>query len=365
MPNPQVSSRLVGEFRQPLLRNLDDRQNRSAMNIAGLNLGIARDDLNKAVISVVSETIKGYWQLAYARELVEVNRRSHEMAEEVCRRESVRKDRGLSRPIDVDRARSAMQIRLSQLKRSQSDAYNVSEQLKLLLNIPSLPVGSLFQIVPTEAPQSSGAAVDRDEALAVAIANRTEMEHARKAIEVGRVRKDLAGHLRLPKLDAVSTLSLNGLGSHLNEGFQDEYLRERYSWAVGLELEWPIGNRKAEADYRKETYGFEQALADLKRITQQVLLEIGIAIRQLEVEEEQIKTTRLAKEAAQYVVNGENVRFELGQTTNDELLRAQDILAVAEREYIQSVMNYNVGLMNLAQAQGTLLNSFKIKVEGP
>jgi hypothetical protein len=41
----------------------------------------------------------------------------------------------------------------------------------------------------------------------------------------------------------------------------------------------------------------------------------------------EIDSTQMAMQAAEKVVAGEFARFDIGQTTNEELLRAQDLLA--------------------------------------
>jgi outer membrane protein TolC len=59
-------------------------------------------------------------------------------------------------------------------------------------------------------------------------------------------------------------------------------------------------------------------------------------------------------EAAEKVVTGEFARFDIGQTTNEELLRAQDLLAVTSRNFMRAVVDYNIALAELARAQGTI-----------
>jgi outer membrane protein TolC len=68
----------------------------------------------------------------------------------------------------------------------------------------------------------------------------------------------------------------------------------------------------------------------------------------------EIDSTRLAMEAAEKVVAGEFARFDIGQTTNEELLRAQDLLAGTSRNFVRAVVDYNIALAELSRAQGIL-----------
>ena len=68
-----------------------------------------------------------------------------------------------------------------------------------------------------------------------------------------------------------------------------------------------------------------------------------------------------ARGAAEMVVEGEFARFELGQVTNEELLRAQDLLAGARQNNISAIIKYNIALSELARAQGVLGHGLSIE----
>lgn len=68
----------------------------------------------------------------------------------------------------------------------------------------------------------------------------------------------------------------------------------------------------------------------------------------------EIQATRLAKEAAERVVQGEFARLDIGQTSNLELLRAQDLLAVTSRSFCRAIVDYTIAMHELARAQGIL-----------
>jgi hypothetical protein len=53
----------------------------------------------------------------------------------------------------------------------------------------------------------------------------------------------------------------------------------------------------------------------------------------------------------------------LGQKINEELLRAQDLLANAAREYVRSVLNYNISRSGLDRAKGTILKEAAIAIQ--
>ena len=88
-----------------------------------------------------------------------------------------------------------------------------------------------------------------------------------------------------------------------------------------------------------------------------------MAIREINLANQDIPTTLKAQTAAERVVVSENARFELGQKTNEELLRAQDLLAGAAREHARAVLNYNISLATLTRAKGTILKELHIEIK--
>lgn len=363
VPNPQVPGRMVVEVNQPLLKGVFDKPNRAAIKIAKLNVGISQEEFRQVAMDVVAEVIRAYWQLFLERQVVDINRKNLNWAEEVYRREKVRMQRGLSKQLDVDRALAAMELRRGDLMRAQTRVQIVTEQLKLLLDLSGLLPATAREIIPVDRPDLRPVQVNREEAVATALQQRPEVERAQKAVEVGEVRRDLASHNRLPKLNAKFRFTRYGLGGNLGNSLDSVYSENNNSWLAGVELEYPLGNRGPEAEYRKRLMEYKQAAADLKRIKDQVVNEVEVALQELELARKELGTTRQAQEAAARVVQSENALFELGQRTNEELLRAQDLLAVAAREHVRAMANYTISLASLARARGTLLSDLGIEIE--
>jgi len=66
----------------------------------------------------------------------------------------------------------------------------------------------------------------------------------KKNIEIAGIKKALAKHQKLPKLDAKASYSLNSLGDNFSDAINDTYISDDESWEIGLEFEWPWGGEK-------------------------------------------------------------------------------------------------------------------------
>ena len=54
-------------------------------------------------------------------------------------------------------------------------------------------------------------------------------------------------------------------------------------------------------------------------------------------------------------------RFDIGQTRNEELLRAHDLLAMTSRSYARAIADYNTTIQELTRAQGILPDGVTIE----
>ncbi|MFO8014735.1 MAG: TolC family protein [Phycisphaerae bacterium] len=368
VPNPQYTSGLALEVNQPLLKNFGDPEARAAIRVATLAAGVSLHEFRRRVMAVVSQVTTAYWQLAFDRRTVQILRRSHEAAREVLRRERVRAQRGVSNELNIARAASAAASRRVQLVRAENRARDAADRLKRLLAAPALPVQGRAEVVPVRRPRFFLVDVDRTASMARALANRPELVRARRLIEINRIRVDAADRQRLPRLDALLRYTLNGLGNDLGGSMDMQDFRDPVTWVGGLELEWPLGNRAARAEYRRRRVEYEQTLLEADRLTDEVLEEVSVAVRAVRRGQAEVESTLEARQAAQAVLAGEETRLELqpmDRRTNEELLRAQSQLAQTEQDHLLALLNFNLALTELGRARGTLLGEQGIDVVWP
>jgi len=364
-PNPQYRAGLSAELKQPLLKGVGAVVDRAAIRLANLNADISYEEFRRKVIEVIADVTAQYWQVAYETELVRIDCESLDLAEEVLRREDVRLRQGISKEVDVARAQAAAASRQAHLVRSETRLRNTVERLKLLLNTREVPLDSEIVVVPAENLLYRPTDVVRAEAVGKALAHRPDLAGARKAIEANQVRVDAAGHERLPKLDALLRYTMNGLNTDLGDALEDQHLTDPFSWVAGLEFEMPIGNRAADAEHRKRRFEYQQSLLEADLLASRAIQEVNVAVRTVNAARSEVDATRRARDAAAATVKGENVRFELGQIANQDLLIAQDVLAAAEREYFEALLSFNRALTELGRAQGTLLDDVGIELVDP
>jgi len=349
------------EIRQPLLKNIGAKEEKTAIKIANYQLNISEEEFRQKAIDISARISRAYWQLYLLREFVRIDRENFEMAEEVYRRERVRVTEGISQSIDVDRARSNAKSRQGNLLQSRQRLGIATDQLKLLMNWSNLTIDSDVAILPIEAPQTTPIEVHEKEAIERALLNRPETKLAGQRLEISKAEESLYRHRRLPALDVFGRYAVSGYADEFSEAYDDTSFNDDDSWAVGLNFSYPIGNRSAEARFRSKAIARQQSEAQIERIQSHIKQDVKQVLLSIAFAEGEIESTRVAKESAVNVVQGEFIRFEIGQTTNEELLRAQDLLAANSRNYVRAVVDYNIAKAELTRAQGLLPEGIEIE----
>ena len=181
---------------------------------------------------------------------------------------------------------------------------------------------------------------------------------------IRKVDQDLAAHQKLPKLDIFGRYSVSGYGEELDNAWDDVSMDEDDAWEVGIQFEWAFGRRSAKSAYNKKTLALRQTEAQVKRVADDIKLEVKQVLKRLEILQAEIRANSSAKDAAGKVVEGEFIRFEIGDTSNEELLRAQDFLAVTSRSLARSIVDYNIAVQELAHVQGLLPEGIALDAAG-
>ena len=361
VPNPQFISRLTAQVRQSLLKELGDRSNRANIKIAGINIERSKEEFRTEVTSVLQNVAQTYWQLYYDLRYKEIQQESFAMADEVYQWEKTRKEQGIANPVDVDQAEAAVKTRSIAVDQAGNQIKSTLRQLHQIMGFPFTDSnGRPPEINPADLPRTEIIQVSEPETLSSALESRPEIISARKAAAAAETRQKLAKHLLLPKLDAKASYTLNSLDQDFDNSANELFFSEKDTWAVALEFEYPLGNNKASAEYRKSALEYKQAQREIAKIEEMIRLEVAVAVKDVLYYGQKVLTATEVEKTLESVVAGKKTRFEISQIDNDELLHAQNLLTDAKVEHLKALVSYNLKLVELSRAQGTVLEDMGI-----
>jgi len=151
---------------------------------------------------------------------------------------------------------------------------------------------------------------------------------------------------------------------------QDNFNRGDYvSYAVGLSLEFPLGNRQREAELIRRRLERRKAVATLQNLADQVAIQAKERIRLVQTNLEEIEIQQQAAEAAKIhlkaVEDSEPVRERLTPEFLLVKLQAQASLADTQRAEINAITEFNISMVELAQTMGTVLDLRQVSTALP
>ncbi len=169
----------------------------------------------------------------------------------------------------------------------------------------------------------------------------------------------------LPQLDLVSSLGLNGIDTN----FQGSASRvsgngnRNLAGNVGAVFSLPIPNRTAQGNLQVSKLEVLQALMDLKRLEQTILVEADNAAGQIDTTRKRIEATSVASDFARPDFAGGSGALEYGRSTTFEVLQFQRDLAAAEVNEARARADFIQALARYARFTGSTLERNGIVTE--
>ena len=370
IPSDQASGQLTLSYSHPLLRGRGQAYNESIVVLAQLDTGVAHDEFLAVLQEHLLEITRSYWALYQERAQLAQQTSLFLKTQDVVNSLRARQKIDAQRTQFVT-ASSALESRRADLIRARTAVVNAETRLRGLINAPELNVAELAEIVPIEPPTYGSLGIDLQTELQNAIQNRPEVHAAIKQIKQATVRLGVAQNEMLPLLNLVTQGYLSGLrgNSDFREAFSDQFSTGRPSYSVGIQYEMPIGNRLAKARLTRQAAEMRRLQSRYALALTAIQTEVDIAVRELNTSHREIRAKRRALSAAEAEAATIEARWSkmvggAGQSglNLESLLRAQERVTASEREYVTSLLTYNLAIINLKRATGTLLQSENVTV---
>jgi outer membrane protein len=358
--NPFYQNELELQLTQPLLRNFGSDVNEAKIFISRNNARVSLMEFRKALEENVAKVEEAYWQLVQAQRNVEVEEKVLKENESSYRLQYNRLKQKLITSLEVSQVQTSLDARRATLIRAKADARNISDELKQLMNDPNLPVSSSVVIVPADDPVVTPMRFDIADQINSGLENRFELGEELLKIDTASVTYNLARNNTLPKLDFVGSVTPNVTDGDYSSAIANQVRFGHYEYSLGLNFEFPIGNREALAILRRTALQRQQEIETYSSLIAQVALDVRTSAREVETDYLLILSNQQSRMAAQLALDDVVERQEKGtESLTPEFVQLRLDLAdkVAEQQESenQAVANYNIALERLERAKGTLL----------
>ncbi len=359
--NPVFSNNMSISISQPLLRNAGIRTNTHSIRLTEYNKSITDARTKLEVIRVIAAMDRVYWRLYAAFKQLEVRIQQYDLATEQLERAKRFVNAGKHAQIEVKRAEAALAQSLESIIFAENNLRNRQREMKLTLNKAGLETGSATAIIPTTEPNPMHYTFDEVALVDRAIENRMEMLELELEIAKAVSQIDYLKNQALPIINLNYTYNINGTGETRGDSYDLLYDNDFADHRLGLQLNIPLGNARAKSNLRQAYYQRRQILASKEGRTALIEVEVLNALDQLETNWQRILATRQSTLLEAHLYEAEVHQFENGLTTSTEVRQTQTNLTNAQSTEINALAEYQIALVDLAYATGTLLGAAKVQ----
>ena len=167
----------------------------------------------------------------------------------------------------------------------------------------------------------------------------------------------------LPIINLNYTYNINGTGETRGDSYDLLFDNDFADHRLGVQLNIPLGNERAKSNLRQAYYQRRQILASKEGRTALIKVEVLNALDQLETNWQRILATRQSTLLEARLYEAEVHQFENGLTTSTDVRETQTNLTNAQSTEINALTEYQIALVDLAYATGTLLGAAQIDWE--
>ncbi|MGH9936616.1 MAG: TolC family protein, partial [Blastocatellia bacterium] len=408
--NPQYTTNLNFTFTQPLFRNRTIDSARRQIRITKKRLGISDSQFRQRAIEIIAQAQRAYWDLVFARRDQEIKRESVELANTQLEHNERLVEAGTLAKSDIISARVELERRKDEAEAAVDAIQRAENALKALMT--QAGSGELWEseIVPVEQPQiEPGASLPLEDALRLAVQNRPEMEQYRLRGELNKIDAEYLRNQTKPQVDFFVTYGTAGLAGPqrdtvnpitasnaalygrvnqlsalaglpvipsigfnpppealiggYGQSFYNLLKNDFRTWRFGININLPLRNRTAEANFGRALAEGKQIGAQRQKTEQLIEVEVRNALQAVETAKKRVDAAKNSRINAELQYQSEQRKFDAGQSTNFFVLDRQNALSAARGRELRALTDYTKAAAELQRSLSTTLSSNNVEVK--
>jgi outer membrane protein TolC len=219
---------------------------------------------------------------------------------------------------------------------------DLAKQKINLARITGLPTNDQFE-VSDDIPYAVAPDIKVEDAVVQAYTGRQDLKASESQFHASELTKSAAHAERLPSLALNGDYGVNGVNPNQSHG----------TFSATATLTVPIwrGGR-TEGDIQQAEATFTQRRSELSDLHAKIESDVRNAYFDLQAATNQVSVASENRNVTQETLSLTRQRLEAGVTDNVEVVQAQESVASAELDYINSVFAHNLAKLSLARAMG-------------
>jgi outer membrane protein len=346
---------------QPLLKDFWTDSSRTAIKVNKKLVKMAEYSFEFQVMTIVNSVEQAYFDLIFATENVKVQEKALELAQRLLDENKKRVEIGTIAPLDERQSQSQRAVALADLIAAQNTYAGAANVLKNLLT-DNYAEWHGVRLEPTEKLIALPETFNLSESWNRALKLRPDYNQLKEDLERMNLILKFDYNQLFPSLDLIGSYGRNGLSGTL--GGAAEQVRDddfpRYSGGAVLTV--PLWRTRERNVYKHDKASQKQALLRLKRLEQDVIVQVDDTAAKAQSDYQRIQATREAREFSEAALQAEQTKLENGKSTSFIVLQLQSNLTRARSAEIQALADYQKSLAEFYFREGSTLERNKIVV---
>lgn len=371
--NPTFNSFLSFNITQPVMRGFKIDATRAALQTNRISQQNDEISLQSTVSSTAASTRNAYWDLVFAIQAVEAAQNSLDISGKLVQDNQARVEIGTLAPIDIKSAQAEQANRRLTVVQAQAAVRTSELALKrLIVSGTDDPLWGA-SINPVDRPAATPEPINVDAAVQRALRERTDLQQSINNLKISDINLQNQVDSTKPTLNLTANYGLTGLGGPFTPSVRDpitglvvpqqtvpsgylDAIRNIFGLDVpqftfGFQFAYPIGRSAQQATVARSKLSVEQSQANLKALQLQIATDVANAALTVQSSLESVQASATARELAQERLNAMQSKFDVGMSTNYEVVQAQRDFADAQNNELRSLLNYRKALVNFESVQ--------------
>ena len=346
---------------QPLLRGRGRWLYESQERIATLTRDVAVLGRRLAAIQMVQTVVSAYWDLVLAERQIAITQSSLELAKERLRITQIGNQGGKVPRSEIPAVQQIIATREEEVLNGELLVLDRSFTVRRAVGMP-IGKGELGLRVGTDLA-TRDAAFDLGTLTERAFAASPELAQVAKQDQAARVQIEVTENGLLPQLDAALSIGPTGTDDKFRGAAENMARFKTLSVQGTLTFQHSFGQENVRGLAREQREGRRKLVVNAFDLRQRIAQTMARAVAQLELARRRVALSERAIDLANENIKIETDRFNLGKSTNFDVLNRQEELRQAELRRAQSMIDWHKAESVVQALTGDILPVYGITVE--
>ena len=358
----QFTSAAAITLQQPLLRDFWIDRYRQIISVNQKNLKMSEMGLRWRMMNLVYSIQRNYHELAYLQGKVRVDEQGVNLVGQLLNGTRRQVEVGKAPSIDIQQVESQFESAKATLVSSQQILSRQRNGLRSLISSDyRTQTDAVLEAEEESTPVPSVS--DRTESWRAALEKRPDLSELRLDLEKQGIVVRFQFNQLFPTLNLVGGYGLQSQENSTEASLADIRDQSKPQYGFGVVLSIPLsGNQAARNTYRAGKAAKEQLVLRLKKLEQEVLVQVEDSLNQVQSTYHRAEATRRSRQYAEVALKGEQQKLADGVSTAFFVLQSQQKLSEAQTAEIRAQADYWIAVAQLEFNEGRTLEKHGIRV---